>query len=101
MEFSFKSKFNLEDVVWFMCDNQASQGIIHTITYMREESVDTRCRHKSIFTKIKSYLSGARRKVNVRYELDRIREDGEFRSTPHFLGEDEIFSSKEELLKSL
>ena len=101
MEFSFKSKFNLEDVVWFMCNNQATQGIIHTITYVREESVDTRCRHQSIFNKIKSYLDGAKRKEKVRYELDRIRENGEFKSAPHILGEDEIFAAKEQLLKSL
>ena len=101
MEFSFKSKFNLEDVVWFMCDNQVTQGIIHTIAYTREESVDIRCRHQSIFTKIKSYLVGKRQEVSILYGLDGIRENGEFKSSPHILREDRIFATKEQLLKSL
>ena len=55
---NYKTKFNLEDVVWFMYDNKPSQGIIHRIKYTQEEAVDTRCRHKDIFHKIKSFLSG-------------------------------------------
>lgn len=101
MEFTFKSKFNLEDVVWFMYDNQVTQGIIHTITYKRQESVDISCKHQSIFTKIKSYLAGKRQEVSIRYELDRIRENGEFKSSPHIKREDEIFATKAELLSSL
>ena len=101
MDFQFKSKFNLEDVVWFMEDNKPVQGIIDTIHYRREESVDLRCRHKSVFARLKSYLEGARCKISVSYEIDMVWDDGEFRSSPHYRSEDEIFKSKEELLKSL
>ena len=101
MNFQFKSKFNLEDVVWFMEDNKPVQGIIDTIHYRREESVDLRCRHKSVFTRLKSYLEGARCRIFVRYEMAMVNGDGEFKSSPHYRCEDEIFKSKEELLKSL
>ena len=101
MDFQFKSKFNLEDVVWFMEDNKPEQGIIGTIHYRREESVDLRYRHKSVFAKLKSYLEGAKCRIFVRYEIDMIGDDGEFKSCPHYRDEDEIFKFKEELLKSL
>ena len=101
MDFKFKSKFNLEDVVWFMEDNKPVQGIIETIHYRREESVDLRCRHKSVFARLKSYLEGARCKIFVSYEMAMVNGEGEFQSVPHYRGEDEIFKSKEELLKSL
>lgn len=101
MNFQFKSKFNLEDVVWFMEDNKLVQGIIDSIHYQREESVDLRCRHKSVFARLKSYLEGARCRIFVRYEIDMVGDDGEFKSSPHYRDENEIFKSKEELLKSL
>lgn len=101
MDFQFKSKFNLEDVVWFMEDNKPVQGIIDSIHYRRDESVDLRCRHKSVFTRLKSYLEGARCKIHVSYVIDIVGEDGEFKSSPHYRVEDKIFKSKEELLKSL
>ena len=101
MEFTFKSKFNLEDVVWFMHDNKPMQGIIYRIKYTQEEAVDTRCRHKDIFHKIKSFLSGKRVERILVYTLDMVSEDGTFKSAPHFKQEREIFKTKEELLKSL
>lgn len=56
MEIVFKSKFSLEEVVWFMYENKPVQGIIHRINYRRVESVDTTCEHKNIFHKIKSLI---------------------------------------------
>lgn len=101
MDFQFKSKFNLEDAVWFMEDNKPVQGIIDTINYHRTEYVDLRGRHKSVFARLKSFIEGARCRVRVVYEIDMVNDDGEFQSSPHYRGEDEIFKSKEELLKSL
>lgn len=98
---SFKTKFNLEDVVWFMYDNKPMRGIIHRIKYTQEEEVDTRCRHKDIFYKIKSFLNGKIVKRILIYTLDMVSEDGTFKSTPHYKQENEIFKTKEELLKSL
>ena len=57
MEFTFKSKFNLEDTVWFMHKNKPVQGIIHTMEYTRSESVNIAYEHKNIFHKLKSLLS--------------------------------------------
>lgn len=101
MDFKFKSKFNLEDVVWFMEDNKPVQGIIKQINYSRSEYVDLRCRHKSVFAKLKSFIEGVRCKIRVSYEIDMVHDDGEFKSSPHYRGEDEIFATKEELLRSL
>lgn len=101
MEFTFKSKFNLEDVVWFMYENKPMQGIVYRINYRREESVDTAYQHKSIFKKLKSLLCFKKVEVALTYTLDMVESDGTFISCPHCMRENEIFKTKEELLKSL
>ena len=101
MEITFKSKFNLEDVVWFMYKNKPVQGIIHQINYRREESVNTACEHKNIFNKLKSLLSSKKVVVTISYGLDMVSSDGTFISCTHYMGEKEIFKTKKELLKSL
>lgn len=101
MEFTFKSKFNLEDVVWFMYENKPVQGIVNQINYKREESVKTACEHKNIFHKIKSLIDKKKVEVVITYGMDMVRSDGTFISCTHYRGENEIFKTKEELLKSL
>lgn len=101
MEFTFKSKFNLEDVVWFMYENKPVQGIIHGINYNRKESVNTAYEHKNIFHKIKSLIDKKKVDVILTYEMDMIRSDGTFISCTHYRRQNEIFKTKEELLKSL
>lgn len=101
MEFTFKSKFNLEDVVWFMHENRPVQGIVSKINYKREESVNTACNHKNIFHKIKSLINKKKMEVVLTYEMDMVRSDGTFTYLIHHRREDEIFKTKEELLKSL
>lgn len=101
MEFTFKSKFNLEDVVWFMYNNKPVQGIVNKINYRREESVNTSCEHKNIFNKLKSLLSSKKAEVALTYELDMVTSDGTFISCTHYRSEKEIFKTKEELLNSL
>lgn len=101
MEFTFKSKFNLEEVVWFMYENKPVQGIIHQINYRREESVNTAYEHKNIFNKLKSLLSSKKVEVTLSYGLDMVRSDGTFISCTHYRRENEIFKTKEELLNSL
>lgn len=101
MEFTFKSRFNLEEVVWFMYENKTVQGIIHGINYRREESVDTSREHKNIFHKLKSMLSHKKVEIGIVYELDMVKSDGTFISCTHYRQENEIFKTKEELLKSL
>ena len=101
MEFTFKSKFNLENVVWFMYENKPVQGIIHKINYRREESVNTSYEHSNIFNKLKSLLGSKKVEVALTYELDMVKSDGTFISCTHYRRENEIFKTKEELLKSL
>ena len=101
MEFTFKSKFNLENVIWFMYENKPVQGIIHKINYRREESVNTSYEHRNIFNKLKSLLGSKKVEVALTYELDMVKSDGTFISCTHYRRENEIFKTKEELLKSL
>lgn len=101
MEFTFKSKFNLEDVVWFMHENRPATGMICRIFYSRSESIDTRYEHKNIFHKIKSFLSKKDIEINLSYQLDMVDKDGKFISCPHYRRENEIFKNKQELLNSL
>ena len=101
MEFAFKSKFNLEDVVRFMYENKPVQGIVHQINYRRSELINTSSEHKNIFNKLKSLLGSKKVMVAISYELDMVRSDGTFISCPHYREEDEIFKTKEELLNSL
>jgi hypothetical protein len=101
MEFTFKSKFNLEDVVWFMYENKPVQGIICEIAYYREESVNTACEHKNIFHKLKSLLASKKVIITLTYGMDMVNSDGTFISCTHYRREDSIFKTKEELLRSL
>lgn len=101
MEFTFKSRFNLEDVVWFMYANKPVQGIIKKINYRREESICTAYNHTNIFRKLKSLLSTKKVEIAHSYELDMVSSDGIFISCTYYRQENEIFKNKEELLKSL
>ena len=101
MEFTFKSEFNLEDVVWFMYENKPAQGIINKINYSRAESINTAYEHENIFNKLKSLLSSKNVKVTLSYGLDMVKSDGTFISCTHYRRENEIFKTKEKLLKSL
>lgn len=101
MKFSFESKINLEDVVWFMYENKPVQGIVNKINYRREESVNTAYEHKNIFHKLKSLLGSKKVEITLTYEMDMVKSDGTFISCTHYRRENEIFKTKEELLKSL
>jgi hypothetical protein len=100
MEFTFKSKFNLEDVVWFMYKNKPVQGIVRTIYYKREESINLTGEHKNIFNRLKSLIDKKKVIDGITYELDRVKSDGTFIFNPHYKGENGIFKTREELLKS-
>lgn len=101
MEFTFKSKFNLEDVVWFMYENRPVRGLICEIAYHREESVNTAYEQKNIFQKLKSLLGNKKVVITITYGMDMVESDGTFISCTHYRGENDIFKCKEELLKSL
>lgn len=101
MEFTFKSKFNLEDVVWFMYENRPVRGLICEIAYHREESVDTAYEHKNIFHKLKSLLGNKKVAITIHYGMDMVQSDGTYISSTHYRREEDIFKCKEELLKSL
>lgn len=101
MEFTFKSKFKLESVVWLMYDNKPTRGIIYRIEYNREESVDITYEQQNIFNKIKSLLNKKKVDVTVKYSLDLIDSTGKYISRVSYRTENDLFATKEELLKSL
>lgn len=101
MEFTFKSKFNLESVVWLMYENKPTRGIIYIIEYDRKESVDITCEQQNIFNKIKSLLNKKKVDIRLSYSLDLIDNTGKFVSRVCHIRENQLFSAKEELLKSL
>lgn len=84
-----------------MHGNKPVQGIIYKISYERRESVNTAYEHKNIFHKLKSLLSNKKVETYLSYGLDMVKSDGTFISCPHYRGENELFKTKEELLKSL
>lgn len=101
MEFTVKSKFNLEDVVWFMYENKPVQGIVYCIYYRRQESVNIVDEHKNIFNKTKSLIDKKKVEVVHTYEVDIVKSDGTFTYNTFYKTENEIFKTKEELLNSL
>ena len=101
MEVTFKSKFNLEDVVWFMHENKPVQGIVYYIYYRKQESVNIVDEHKNIFNKTKSLIDKKNVEVVHTYGVDMIKSDGTFIYNTFYKTENEIFKTKEELLKSL
>lgn len=101
MEVTFKSKFNLEDVVWFMHENKPVQGIVYCIYYRKQESVIIVDEHKNIFNKTKSLIDKKKVEVVYTYGVDMVKSDGTFIYNTFYKTENEIFKTKEELLKSL
>ena len=63
--------------------------------------MNTAYEHKNIFHKIKSLIDKKKVDVILTYEMDMIRSDGTFISCTHYRRQNEIFKTKEELLKSL
>ena len=101
MEFTFKSKFKLESIVWLMYENKPTRGIVYKIEYNREERVDITCEQQNIFNKIKSLLNKKKVDISVKYWLDLVDNTGNCISRTGFISEDKLFATKEELLKSL
>lgn len=101
MEFTFKSKFKLESVVWLMHENKPTRGIVYRIEYNREERIDITCEQQNIFNKIKSLLNKKKVNISVKYGLDLVDSTGEPTHRPGYISEDKLFATKEELLKSL
>lgn len=103
---AFETKFSVEDVVWFMCENKPTRGIVYEVDVVFKEeanlSRDDKC--KNIIRKLKSNFDEHKYEKCVSYEVLKLNDDGSYYC---YVGNftykvaDELFHTKEELLKSL
>ncbi len=100
---NFKTKFALEDVVYFMYKNEISKGVITQIRVVFEESVNIHGSYiQQVIQKIKNFFSDHKTDVNVYYSIMKVNNDDTFYcSIGGFFRERELASSKEELFKML
>ena len=84
------AKFSIGETVWLMCKNKAVQGNICAIQYMIMEF------RTSISYQVASGRTIANMAIDSTSQSLVIREDGR-----SLFGEDELYESKEQLLKSL
>jgi hypothetical protein len=82
-----------------MYENKPTRGIINHIQYIREECINIICEHQNILNKIISILNKKKVGITLNYTLDLIDSNGNFISRINSIKEDELFSTKEELLK--
>jgi hypothetical protein len=101
MEFTVKSKFNLGDTVWFMHKNKPIQGIIYDIHHRGEESTLILDKHEYTFNELESLLEHKRISSTLYYGLCITTSNGTFILCRDYKMENELFPTKEELLKSL
>lgn len=100
---NFKTKFALEDVVYFMYKNEISKGVITRIKVGFEESVYIHgsCLQQ-VIQKIKNFFGDHKTNVNVCYYIIKTYNDGTFCcALSEAFRECELASSKEELFKML
>ena len=97
----FKTKFEVEDVVWFMLDNKPRKGIIERIKYMKEERINITSSYTDVVSRIKSFLKGKESKESVSYTVTLLTHDNKYHSCPYYLDDTTAYRTKEELLNSL
>ena len=99
----FKTRFALEDVVYFMYQNEISKGVITRIKVEFEEDVYIHGSYiKQVIRKIKNFFSDHKTDVNVYYSIMKVKNDDTFYCTiAGAFREWELASSKEELFKML
>jgi len=100
---NFKTKFALEDVVYFMYQNEISKGIITQIRVEFEEEVYIHGSYmKQVIQKVKNFFSDHKKKVTVYYSVDKAKNDDTFYcAIAGYFYEWQLASSKEELFKML
>ena len=99
----FKTKFALEDVVYFMYKNELSKGIITRIKVEFEEEVYIHGTYmKEVIHKIKNFFNDHKMKVQVYYSIDKATKDDTFYcAIGGYFRDYELAHTKEELFKML
>lgn len=98
---NFKTKFALEDVVYFLYNNEVSKGIITHIKVEFEEDVYIHGSYmKEVIRKIKNFFNDHKMVVKVYYGIDKANKDDTFYcAIGGYFREWELAHSKEELFK--
>lgn len=102
---AFETEYNVEDVVWFMCENKPTRGIVYEIYVVFKEEANfswvDKC--KNIVKKLKPCFDKHGFEKNVSYRVKKINNDDTYYELGSFSYKvaSEIFHTKEELLKSL
>lgn len=100
---NFKTKFALEDVVYFMYENQISKGVITQIKVEFDENVYIHGSYmQQVIRKIKNFFSDHKTDVKVYYRVTKANNDDTFYcAIAGYFREWELAPSKEELFKML
>lgn len=105
-ELTVKHKFNSGDVVYFMNKNEVCKGVVAVVEFdIKTVGFGSGYYIRDLFKGLlKSFDKNRKYNITLRYNLDKVTEiDGEtrFAGCPYRHFEDEIFSTKKELLASL
>ena len=100
---NFKTRFALEDVVYFMYQNEISKGVITKIKVDFEEEVYIHGSYiQQVVQKIRNFFSDHKRNINVYYCIDKVQKDDTFYcAIAGSFREWQLASSKEELFRML
>lgn len=100
---NFKTRFALEDVVYFMYNNEISKGIITRIRVEFEEDVYIHGSYtQQVIRKIKNFFNDHKTDVKVYYSITKANNDDTFYcAIAGAFREWELAPSKEELFKML
>ena len=98
----FSYKYKIGQIVYFMYKNEIRRGIVARIsitfeskrlaTYLTKRIVD------KVITIFDNEYPFTQRKI---YSLDLVSKNGDFESSPHILAENEIYETKNDLVKAL
>ena len=102
MEITVKTKFDIEDTVWFMHENNVKQGVITEVKVEYNKKlgwVSGNCILR-IFNKLESYIHTKEENLRIRYQLDRI-EGTHTASNCLWYDESILYHTKQELLDTL
>lgn len=102
---SYETEFSVEDVVWLMYQNKPTRGIVYAVHFELTEKANLSWSDMcvNIIRHLKSYFDEHRFEKNVWYEVQKVNEDDTYYGVGMFgrLTADDIFHTKEELLRSL
>lgn len=102
---AFETKFSVEDVVWFMYENKPTRGIVYKVdvVFKEEANLSWTEKCKNITRKLKSYFDEHSFEKHVSYRVLKINNDDTYYGIGGFSYKtaNELFHTKEELLKSL